>query len=387
MSLKRPAVPEITTVDLALQLERGEPLQIVDVRAPARVATGRIDQVPDERFHNIVGSELLRRASLADTGLDPALPAVVVCGRGNDSRRGAMHLIGLGADARSLLGGMSAWGDLVLPRTLPVPASLDRFLQFDRLAKGALGYLLVSDGEALVVDSPRVTDAYQDAARDAGARIIGVADTHVHADYISGGPALAEALAVPYYLHPADAVYPYDGRPGTVRFTPVADGDTISVGRCRLLARHTPGHTEGSLSFVIDAAAVLTGDFLFVESLGRPDLAGRAEEWTGLLWQSLERTRREWPDDMMIYPGHYASESERRVGRAIGDRLGHMRSTNQALAMTDQAAFRELVLARQASSPEQYRTIKAVNVGLLQVDEAGAATLDVGRNECALGGR
>ncbi len=195
------------------------------------------------------------------------------------------------------------------------------------------------------------------------------------------------SLKVPYYLHPADAVYPYDGRQGTIAFTPVADGDIISVGRCRLLARHTPGHTEGSLSFVIEDAAALTGDFLFVDSLGRPDLTGRAEEWTGLLWQSVERTRREWPDDMMIYPAHYASEGERRVGRGLGDRLGHMRGANHTLAITDERAFRELVLARQASSPEQYRTIKAVNVGLLEVDEAGAATLDVGRNECALGGR
>lgn len=380
-------VPEISAGELAASLERGEPLQIVDVRAPARVATGRIDLVPPERFHNIVGSELRRRTTLEHSGLDPALPTVVVCGRGNDSRHGAMHLIGLGAQARSLAGGMTAWGDLVLPRTLPTPASLDRLIQFDRLAKGALGYLLVSSGEALVVDPPRVTDAYQDATREAGARIIGVADTHVHADYVSGGPALAGALGVPYYLHPADSVYPYDGRQGPLDFTPVADGDIIAVGRCRLLARHTPGHTEGSLSFVIDAAAALTGDFLFVDSLGRPDLAGRAEEWTGLLWRSVERTRREWPDDMMIYPAHYASEGERRVGRGIGDRLGHMRSANDTLAITDERAFHALVLARQASSPEQYRTIKAVNVGLLEVDEIGAATLDVGRNECALGGR
>lgn len=382
-----PAVPEITAGELAARLERGDPLQVVDVRAPARVAAGRIDLVPPERFHNIVGSELRRRTGLRDTGLDPALPTVVVCGRGNDSRGGAMHLIGLGADARSLAGGMSAWMDLVLPRTLPAPAGLDQFIQFDRVAKGALGYLLVSDGEALVVDPPRVTDAYHDAARDAGVRIIGVADTHVHADYVSGGPALAGSLQVPYYLHPADAVYPYDRRQGTIAFTPVTDGGIIQVGRCRLLARHTPGHTEGSLSFVLADAAALTGDFLFVDSLGRPDLAGRAEEWTGLLWQSVERTRREWPDDMMIYPAHYASEGERRVGRGVGDRLGHMRSANPALAITGERAFRELVLGRQAPSPEQYRTIKAVNVGLLEVDQEAAQTLDVGRNECALGGR
>ncbi len=383
----RSTVPELTATELALRLERGDPLQIVDVRAPARVATGRIDLVPPGRFHNIVGSDLLGRARLADTTLDPALPAVVVCARGNDSRKGARHLIALGLEARSLAGGMSGWMDLVLPRELPAPAPLDRLLQFDRLAKGALGYLLVSGAEALVVDPPRVTDAYLAAARDAGARIAGIADTHVHADYISGGPALARELGVPYYLHPADAVYPYDGRRGSVSFTPLRDGDTITAGRCRLRAIHTPGHTEGSLSFLVGEEAALTGDFLFVESLGRPDLAGRAEEWTGMLWQSLERTRREWPDDMMIYPAHYASETERRVGRGIGDRLGHLRTANPAMAERDESAFRALVLSRQAASPEQYRTIKAVNIGLMDVDEGEAQVLDVGRNECALGGR
>lgn len=381
------AIPEVTAAELAQSLERGDPLQIVDVRAPARVAAGRIDQVAAERFHNIVGSELRRRMSLGDIGIDPALPTVVVCDRGNASRLGVLHLVELGAEARSLSGGMSAWMDLVLPRTLPPPPSLDRLIQFDRLAKGALGYLLVSDGEALVVDPPRVTDAYRDAARAARARIIGVADTHVHADYISGGPALAEALEVPYYLHPADAIYPYDGRQGLLDFTPLEDGGTIALGRGRVLARHTPGHTEGSLTFLVEDAVALTGDFLFVDSVGRPDLAGRAEAWTGLLWQSLERSRREWPDGMMIYPAHYASDAERRVGRGVGDRLGHLRTANQALALTTETAFRQLVMGRLASSPEQYRTIKAVNVGLLEVDEAGAETLDVGRNECALGGR
>lgn len=387
MSTGTSAVPELTATDLALSLERGDPLQIVDVRAPARVAAGRIDLVPPERFHNVVGSDLLRRTRLADTPLDPALPAVVVCARGNDSRKGARHLRELGLQAHSLAGGMSGWMDLVLPRDLPAPASLDRLLQFDRLAKGALGYLLVSGAEALVVDPPRVTEAYRSAARDAGVRIVGVADTHIHADYISGGPALAQDLGVPYYLHPADTVYPYDGRRGPVSFTPLGDGDTITAGRCRLRAVHTPGHTEGSLSFLIEDQAALTGDFLFIESLGRPDLAGRAEAWTGMLWQSLERTRRDWPDHMMIYPAHYASETERRVGRGVGDRLGNIRAANPALAARDQAAFRELVLSRQAPSPEQYRTIKAVNVGLLDVHEGDAQTLDVGRNECALGGR
>lgn len=115
---------EITPLELARALEAGEPIQVVDARAPFRLASGRVDLGPDERFFNLVGSELSRRESLAGTGLDPELPVAVVCGLGNDSRVLALHLERLGCDARSLAGGMSAWMDLVLPRELePRPRS------------------------------------------------------------------------------------------------------------------------------------------------------------------------------------------------------------------------------------------------------------------------
>ena len=78
--------PEITPDELAEALEAGEPIQVVDVRAPFRVETGRIELVPDERFINITGSRLASYQALEGTGVDPNVPAAVVCGRGNDSR-------------------------------------------------------------------------------------------------------------------------------------------------------------------------------------------------------------------------------------------------------------------------------------------------------------
>jgi glyoxylase-like metal-dependent hydrolase (beta-lactamase superfamily II) len=66
----------------------------------------------------------------------------------------------------------------------------------------------------------------------------------VHADYISGAPALAAYLRVPYYLHPRDSFYPYDGTPGRIDFRPIGDGDGIEFGRGALQVVHTPGHTE-----------------------------------------------------------------------------------------------------------------------------------------------
>ncbi len=378
--------PEVSALDLAGALESPLPVQVLDVRAPFRVATGKIDLVPDERFINIPGSKLVGRTDFVGTGIDPELPLAVVCGYGKDSAAVAEHLRRLGYRASSLRGGMSAWMTLTLARELETTACLDRMIQFDRIGKGALGYLLISDAEALIVDPPRDYEAYLRAAANFGAKVVGVADTHVHADYISGAPAIARNLGAPYYLHPADAVYPYDGTPGRLEFHALEDGDIIEFGRCSMRADHTPGHTEGSLSYIIDDSAALTGDFIFVASIGRPDLAGKVAAWTGQLWDSLERVKREWPEVIKIYPAHYAGEGERGADRTVGAPLGRLLQENESLRFTEGEAFRRWVETMSTSFPEGYRKIKAINVGLVTVDEAEADELEVGKNECALGG-
>jgi glyoxylase-like metal-dependent hydrolase (beta-lactamase superfamily II) len=381
-----PHVPEISSAELASALETGDPIQVVDVRAPQRVQAGRIDLAPEDRFYNIVGSQLIRHTNLAPSGIDPAVPVAVVCGFGNDSRVLAYHLNRLGCDAKSLAGGMSAWMRLAVPRELAPPQSLDYLVQFDRLGKGALGYLLVSGGAALIIDPPRDVSDYLIVLEDTGAKLVGVADTHIHADYISGAAALARQFGVPYYLHPADAVYPYDGTPGNIGFEPLGDDYVIELGRCSLRVKHTPGHTEGSVTYLIDDAAAFTGDFLFIASIGRPDLAGKTAQWSEQLWRSVESIKGNWPPGIMIHPAHYASDHERCGDRSIGEPLGKLLTENAALALADRSGFVEWVTGRSSSFPENYRKIKAVNVGLLHVDEAQAEELEIGKNECALGG-
>jgi glyoxylase-like metal-dependent hydrolase (beta-lactamase superfamily II) len=380
------AVPEVSSQELASALELGEPLQILDVRAPGPVAAGRIDLVPAGRFHNIPGARVMALATLDGTGIDPDVAVVVVCGHGVDSVALVPHLAHLGCRASSLRGGMAAWMALVVARDLEPPRSADRFVQLDRVGKGALGYILASRGEALVVDPPRDAAACLRAVDEARAEVVAIADTHCHADYLSGAPALARTLGVPYYLHPSDAVHAYDGTPGRLDFTPLEDGATLRIGRSKVTAVHTPGHTEGSLCYLIDGEAALTGDFVFVSSAGRPDLAGKTREWTAALWDSLEAARRRWPRTLMIYPAHYGSESERRADHAIGAPFGQLLRENEALRITDGEAFARWVSSHTNVFPEAYRIIKAVNVGLHSVDDREAEELEAGRNECALGG-
>jgi glyoxylase-like metal-dependent hydrolase (beta-lactamase superfamily II) len=359
---------------------------VVDVRTPSAVANGRIEPVSPDRFRNILGSRILASRSLAELGLDPDARTVVVCGHGNSSRTAAQHLSNLGCQATSLRDGMAGWMSLVIPRELPVPYSLDAFVQFDRVGKGSLGYLLVSNGEAIIVDPPRDFSAYLRVARLNGARVVGVVDTHVHADYISGAPTLAHRLGVPYYLHPADSIYPYDGNLGRLEFLSVSDGDTIPFGRSQLCGEHTPGHTEGSMTYVIDDHAALTGDFVFVASVGRPDLAGKTTEWAKELWRSLNAARQRWPAGLGIYPAHYAAQEERVKDGTVCALFGDLPTLNEAFAFTSEDAFTAWVAKRAAPPPDAYRKIKAVNVGLLGVDDTGAEELELGRNQCALPG-
>lgn len=372
---------EIAPAQLADRLEGGEDIQVLDVRAAAGLAAGTVDA---PRFLNLRGSVVLDLDDPAEAGIDRHTPVAVVCGHGNSSKTVASFLASKGFEALSLRGGVAAWMDLLRERVLPTPAGFDRLVQFDRIGKGALGYLVVSRDEALAVDPSRDWQVWAVAAEAAGARLVGVADTHIHADYISGGPALSAAMGVPYYLHPEDAVYPYDKTPGAIEFAPIGDGDTIPVGGSAIAVRHTPGHTLGSVCFALGEDAVLTGDFLFVESVGRPDLAGLTEEWTGHLWNSLNTARETWPRQAVAYPAHYASDAERNPDLSVGRSLATLFTENPALLIADEAEFRAFVDRSVSTPPEAYRTIKAINVGLAMVSPVEAQVLEAGKNECAL---
>jgi glyoxylase-like metal-dependent hydrolase (beta-lactamase superfamily II) len=373
---------EITPEELAARLEGGENLQVLDVRAPQRLSSGKVEA---ERFFNVKGSEIMSGGDPARTGLDPDAPVAVVCGYGNSSQPVTHYLRVMGWTARSLRGGVAAWMNLLRQRVLAPPAGVDRFTQLDRVGKGSLGYLIVSGEEALAVDPSRDWQVWRDAAREAGARLVGTADTHAHADFISGSSELSGELGVPYYLHPADAVYPYDGTPGRLAFRPIEHGDVITVGRAEVRVDHTPGHTEGSVSLRIADDAVLTGDFLFVASIGRPDLAGKTEEWTGDLWESLARARETWPGEAVVYPAHYATDAERNADLSVGRPLADLLAHNPTLSVDSEERFRETVRRGVSTPPEVYRTIKAINVGLRDTTPEEAQVLEAGKNECALG--
>jgi len=379
------SVPHIPPLDLARRLEAGERVQLLDVRAPERVAEGRVTLGATLDFRALPASEMYRLATLDPLRLDRAAPVAVICGHGNSSKRATTFLREHGFDAYSVAGGMAAWDTLYLPRPLSPTPSLEHVIQLDRVGKGALSYVLVSDGDAIVVDPGRHVERYDALLRDLGATPAAVVDTHMHADYLSGAAAAAAQWHVPYFLHPDDACSPYDGAAGRIAYQALTEGDTIAFGRATLRAMHVPGHTLGSIALIAADALALTGDFVFVHSVGRPDLGGQGEAWTARLWDSLERARREWPGDLLVMPAHYAAERERRADRSVAARFDVIAATNEAVAIRDAATFRAWVARHTTTPPESYRTIKLANLGLVDVSDSDAEVLEFGANQCAVG--
>ncbi len=363
------ALPQIPPQELAERLDHGEPLQVLDVRSAEKVAAG----------HVALGSALDFRAMP-----NSKRPVAVICNRGNSSKQTTTFLRERGYEAFSVIGGMAAWEAVYVARCLAPTPSLAHVVQVDRLGKGALSYILVSDGDAVVVDPGRHLDRYDALLAEVGATPAAVVDTHMHADYLSGASAAAARWQVPYFVHDDDAISPYDSTPGRFAHQSLSDGDTIAFGHGALRAVHVPGHTLGSIALIADDGLALTGDFLFVRSVGRPDLGGQAEAWARLLWKSLELVRREWSGDLLVLPGHYASEEERRADRAVAARFDVIAATNAAARIQDERAFLRWVADHQAVPPEAYRTIKLANLGLVDLSDSDATMLESGPNQCAV---
>ncbi len=376
--------PQIPPQELAERLDRGEPLQVLDVRAADKVERGHIVLGSELDFHAHPNSKLVALPDLSALALDTSRPIAVVCGHGNSSKKATAFLRERGYEAYSVIGGMAAWETVYVARQLSPTPSLSHVVQLDRVGKGALSYVLVSDGDAVVVDPGRHVDRYDALLTELHATPAAVVDTHIHADYVSGARAAAARWHVPYFLHPDDAVSPYDQTPGKLTFQALGDGDTIAFGRATLRAAHVPGHTLGSIALLADDGLALTGDFLFVKSVGRPDLAGHSEAWAKLLWHSLERVRQTWPGDLVVLPAHYASESERRADRAIAARFDVISATNAAAAIQDEWVFLKWITDHAAEFPDAYRTIKEANLGLVQLPDADAEILESGPNQCAI---
>ncbi len=239
--------------------------------------------------------------------------------------------------------------------------------QFEVPGLAQYSYVLSSHGQAIVIDPMRDFDRYTEYAAEQGVTIKYVTETHIHADFASGALALAEAVGAELALSSYDQEpYRYSMEHHSLR-----DGDALHVGKLRLVALYTPGHTPEHLSFVLfdeerDASqplALFSGDFLFVGSLGRPDLLGEAakQALAHELYRSLHERIATLPDGVQVYPGHGAGSL---CGAGMSERaestLGYER-LSQSLFKLEEEAFVAEILASLPPMPSYYPRMKELN--------------------------
>jgi hydroxyacylglutathione hydrolase len=252
---------------------------------------------------------------------------------------------------------------------------LFRRIYNDRLAQAAFLVACQRSKEAIIVDPLRDPAPYLAAAEQEGVRITRVAETHIHADFLSGAAVLAEVVGAELLLSAeGSGVAGYD-HAAFPRAHWLCDGERIELGQIRLEVLHTPGHTPEHVAFLVsDLAAsdaplgLLSGDFLFVGDVGRPDLLERAAGLAGTmqsaahdLYRSLRRLDT-LPDYVQLWPGHGAGSA---CGKALGalpqSTLGYERLTNWALRPTSEADFVARVLEGQPEPPAYFARMKHLN--------------------------
>jgi hydroxyacylglutathione hydrolase len=245
----------------------------------------------------------------------------------------------------------------------------------ENLAQASYMIVCEKTREAVVIDPNLDVAQYTRAAGAERARISHVTETHIHADFISGGRALADATGATLHLSAeGDKEWGYtDAALKTAN--PLRDGSEINVGRVRLRAAHTPGHTPEHLTFFVsdlqrgeNPVGALTGDFVFVGEVGRPDLLERAAGAKGSMAASAEKLFRSLrkfssqPDHLQIWPGHGAGSA---CGRSLGSMpqstLGYEKLFNWAFGEMGEKEFVARVLEDQPVPPRYFRAMKRVN--------------------------
>ena len=368
----------ITPLELFQEIAAGRVSEILDVRNIDEFAAAQVEGSRPVRTRNVPVYRVMEE--LEDECARTLDDAVVVCGQGNGSELVAEEFGDLGKTVRSLEGGTDAWNRMLVAfeiTGLPTPV---RVWQFQRPAKACLSYVVGVPGErCIIVDPTRQPQAYLDLAAEHDMTVTHIVDTHVHADHISGGPALAAELDVEYHLPPEDCggVVPFPNRP-------LKDGDILDLGSAevRVMSMHLPGHTPGTIALLVSDAVLLVGDTVFVRGLGRPDLTGHAEELARDLFRSVHERLRPLDPRTVIAPAHWSSVAEINAQGLVVTTLEDV-FTATLLNEKAMEKFVEEIVTSLPAAPDFYDTIRLVNAGKLSPPEDEVDVLDVGKNQCA----
>ena len=360
--------------------QAGEEFLLLDVRVNEQFERFKVEGPFLSEMVNVPYVEFVEHEEESAARVPAAEKVRIVCAKEGSARYVAEILVNHGfKDVRYLEGGIKTWGNMLAPKLV---ASDDgyKLYQFIRPGKASCSYGLIANDEMVLFDPSRNVDFYQNFAENNGVTIVKSYETHLQADYISGSQQIAADCGAQILGHENDF------KEATFKYQKIVDDQVYAFSKDgpEIKALHMPGHTPGSTSYLIDDKYLITGDTVFILSIGRPDLGGKAEEWSKLLYHTLKNKIEDLNDDLIILPGHYMDWSEANESRIFSDTLGNIKNKNSSIYdIATEKEFIEFIKDNMRPQPEVYAEVRKVNAGLLEVDAEKQEIMDLGKNECA----
>ena len=300
---------------------------------------------------------------------------ITVCNAGVTSQNASMLLESMGYSTLVLEKGMMGWNSL--HQAVDVINENDLLIkQVIRIGKGCLSYLVCSKSakECFVIDPSQFIEEYAGIAKENGFKIKGIIETHVHADHLSGAKQLADITKTKYYVSGDDLKAKAD-------FVDLKNIGELEIGENKIKIIKTPGHTDGSVCLLVNNKALLTGDTLFLEGVGRPDLARSkeaVEKGAKILYSSLNKIKN-LDKNLNILPTHFTNYDK----APICEKLSTLLNNNKPLKMNSEDEFVSYILNNLPMTPPNYEQIKNINNNFMQVPRQMGEQLEFGPNRCA----
>ena len=296
---------------------------------------------------------------------------VTICSHGNRSMVATFALAQKGIESSSLTGGMALWNQ-VLYDTIAKKAEDITIIQVEKVGKGCLSHIIGSGGEAAVIDPTHPASKYVEFAQKQDLKITKVIDTHQHADHVSATRELASQTGATLY-YSAKEEY-------KIQAEKLDEGNELQIGSKKLKVVHTPGHTAGSMTYIVDDKYVFSGDILFVEGIGRPDLRDQAEQFTQELYDTLHNKILTLSADATIFPTHHG-EGVKPTENGIYYTTVEMAKKLPLLDISKEE-FVKKVVSITTPRPMNYGMVIKVNKGIIPPNPMMIPDLEMGPNRC-----
>lgn len=360
--------------------DKDEDFTLVDVRNEEEFEKFKVE-APYIKPHNVPYIDF----TLDEDGTMEKIPrgkkVRVVCSKEGSAKYVAEILVKHGLkDVRYLEKGIKSWGNVLIPK-LVNPGEHYELYQFIRPGKASCSYGLVYKGEMMVFEPTRNIEFYTNFVKEHKCKVIRIMETHLQADYISGNKKLAQETGSEICVNPLD----YEG--AGFSFTPANDGDTLTFsqeGGPTVKVIYIPGHTPGSTGYLIDDKYLLTGDIVFITSIGRPDLGGKVVEWAKMLYNTLKNKIMPLDENILILPTHYLDWSEANEDYMFVKTLKEIKERNSHIyGIENEDNFIKFIEDNMRPQPEVYARIRTFNKGLSEEDADEQEIMDIGKHECA----